>query len=568
MTVVDRVTKRLPPHWPHLALLTVGCLGLYLYGIGWGLPNVNDWANLSLAPTKPLSFAKHLLYGERWLFHYPPLHFIVLALVYSPYVLYLLLTGGLQSPTDVYPFGLADPETSLSVLILLARLVSVVMGVGLVLVNYLTVRRFYGAMAGLVSSILIASSYPIVYYAHSATVDIPHLFWLALALYSFVRLIESFQTKWYLLLALFTAFAVGTKHPAYAFAIGLIPSLVYLHYRNFVERHPGHSPVAAFLDRRFVYASCLFGVTLILIFNPILNWDGVAAHISHHTERSIRGSWTIQAASGRLRGHLDLVGDYVEYIRQSNGLPVFVLMAAGFLYCLVRYPKQSLIIGLPIVTYYVLYLKNFGTNHLRYVLPVYLLCTWQAGKLAADALATRSMPRWVPRVGLALIIGSSLLYGATVHYMYAHDARYDAERWIGQHIPAGAKVLAIEPDYTWPRFPKHLDVAHRELWDFNGNRTADITDLGAEWVVVGMSIPRRGREISIGPRPKFVKDIDVEGFLTARGYRPVGTFHTSLPAWGADVPDIHALHPRVVIWQRADGRQPSATSAGFAPRQN
>jgi 4-amino-4-deoxy-L-arabinose transferase-like glycosyltransferase len=549
MISLDYLSGRLPLHLRHLVLLAIVSLSLNLYGITWGLPNIDDWTNMSLAPVKPLSFAKHLLYGEPWLFHHPPLHFLVLAVVYSPYVLYLVLTGGMRSPTDTYPFGLTDPEVSLTVFTLLARLTSVFMGLGLVLVNYLTVRRFYGARAAFVSSLLIAAAYPIIHYSHNANVDIPYLFWLSLALYSFVRLIEASTMKWYILIGLFTALAVGTKHTAYAFAAGLIPTLLYFHYRHAADHRPGSSLLSAFLDRRLVYGLGLFGVALIVIFNPMLNWEGLTAHVAAHTGRSIAGggSWVLQTASSRLQGHLELAGQYIDYIRQSNGLPAFVLLAVGWLYCLLRYPKKSLIVALPVLTYYLLYLQNFGTHHLRYILPVYLVCTWQAGKLASDLLDIKPIPRRVAQVGLAVILGWSVLYGFTVDYLYARDPRYAAEKWIGENIPRGAKVLALEPGYSLPRLPKGLEVTHRRLWDFNGNQVADITDVQADYVIVGMSIPRRAQPEK--HRVKWVKDIDVDAFLTERGYQPAASFQTPLPSWGAEVPDIHTINPRVAVWK-------------------
>jgi hypothetical protein len=565
MSHLTRLALRLPANTPHLAVLAGMSLVLNFYGITWGLPHVDDWANMSLAPLKPLSFAKHLLDREPWLFHYPPFHFAVLTLVYAPYVLYLVVTGGLQAPTNTYPFGLAQPEVSLTVFTLLARGTSALMGVGLVLVNYLTVRRLYGPRAAFVSSFLIAASYPIIHFAHNANVDVPYLFWLSLALYSFVRLIDGFQTRWFVLLSLFTAFAVGTKHTAYALVAGLIPLLLYHHYRTVADRHAGRPPLSALLDRRFLYAGALCVVTVVLIFNPILNWKGFLAHVSRHGQISVGGSWIVQTAPGWLAGHVQLVGQYVDYIRQSTGWPAFVLLAAGFVYAVVRYPKQSLIVVVPMLTYYVLYLKNFGTVHLRYMLPVFVLSTWLAGRLAADLLATRAIPRPVPQLVVAVILGSALLHGYTVNYMYVRDPRYAAEQWIDDQVPRGAKVLAVEPVYALPRLPRHLDITYRQLWDYNGNQLADITDVPADYVVIGMSIPRRAHTEKW--RVSWVKPIDAEGFLSARGYEPVASFKTPLPVWGAEVPDIHAINPRVVIWKSREPR-PTNAQAGLPGRTN
>jgi hypothetical protein len=150
-----------------------------------------------------------------------------------------------------------------------------------------------------------------------------------------------------------------------------------------------------------------------------------------------------------------------------------------------------------------------------------------------------------------------VLYGFTVDFLYARDPRYAAEKWIGEQMPAGARVLAVEPGYSLPRLPKSMAVTYRDLWDFHGNQVADITDVRADYVIVGMSIPRRARTEHW--KVDRVKNVDVDAFLTERGYREVASFKTPLPAWGAEVPDIHVVNPRVAIWQSTDGPRPVAT---------
>ena len=178
-------------------------LSLNLYHIHWGLPNgETDWPPDSVAPIMPLAYAKSLIHQEPWSFKYPPFHLMVLTAAYAPYVAYLYLTGGLAAPTGDYPYGLKDPEFSLMVFTLIARVMSVAMGTGTVLVTYYTVKMLYGSRAGLISALLIASSYAIIYYSHNANVDVPQLFWISLALYSFVALLKTYETKYYILLGL------------------------------------------------------------------------------------------------------------------------------------------------------------------------------------------------------------------------------------------------------------------------------------------------------------------------------------------------------------------------------
>ena len=131
-------------------------LSLNLYQIHWGLPTGDrDWSPDSrLLRLKPLAYAKSLVYQEPWVFNIRLFHLMVLSLFYAPYVLYLYLTGGMASPTGFYPYGLKDPEVSLMVFTLIARITSAVMGTGTVLVSYYTVKLLYGWRAGLISALL------------------------------------------------------------------------------------------------------------------------------------------------------------------------------------------------------------------------------------------------------------------------------------------------------------------------------------------------------------------------------------------------------------------------------
>ena len=91
-------------------------LALYLPGVDWGLPYATDparthgWAYDAITPLDPLSQLKNLTepIPHEWV-AYPLMHHIVLAVVYSPYLLYLLATGRLVPGSAQYPFGLADP---------------------------------------------------------------------------------------------------------------------------------------------------------------------------------------------------------------------------------------------------------------------------------------------------------------------------------------------------------------------------------------------------------------------------------------------------------------------------
>src|SRR5262249_54959933 len=86
-----------------------------------------------------------------------------------------------RKPSGTYPFGFRHPERSLTMLDVIARLVSVLMGTGLVALAYGIGSILFGTAAGLGAAVLVTGCYPIVFYAHTTNVDVPALFWAALA---------------------------------------------------------------------------------------------------------------------------------------------------------------------------------------------------------------------------------------------------------------------------------------------------------------------------------------------------------------------------------------------------
>jgi 4-amino-4-deoxy-L-arabinose transferase-like glycosyltransferase len=540
----------------HLALLVVLSLALNLYGIDWGLPNgIYDWSNDSVAPLEPLAYAKRTLFREPWTSKYPPFHFMVLAVAYSPYVVYLYLTGGLTKPTDTYPYGFANPELSLMTLTLIARLVSAAMGVGLVVVTYLTVKRLYGARSGLIAGLLVATSYPFIHYAHNANIDVPQLFWTSLALYSFVGLIQTYQRKYYILLGIFAAAAIGTKNSIYALFVGMTAVVLVFHVVHLRRSTPPAGWLTAAANRHLLYGVAAFVLGLVIVFNLPWNWQGFEDHVQLHLRRSVSGSRLIRASSSAVGGELALMATCARLIYEANVAPLFLLLVAGLVYGLVRSPAMAWSLVAIVAAYYMLFLRLHGTHHLRYVLPVYLLLTWLAAKLAGDTLGGGRLRRGMAMAVLTLVFGYGVLQGLSVGLLYTRDPRYAVEAWMRQHLPPGAKVLGVAPDYTLPRFPPGAKVTHREVRIYgDGGRVGDIADVDPDYIVIGMSTPRR-RE-----RPEVV-----ERFFGEHGYRPYLEFTTPVPPFGREIRDLHSINPRVVVFARArPGAVEAATSMGHA----
>ncbi len=120
---------------------------------------------------------------------------------------------------------------------------------------------------------------PFVYFAKTANPEMPMLFWLALSLWLYLRVLRRHRLRDWLLLAVTAALAVGSKDQAYGFYVlaplALLPSLA--HHRR-AEGKPGG--LHTLLDPRVLLAVAAGLVAFALAFNLPTNWQGFQRHLT------------------------------------------------------------------------------------------------------------------------------------------------------------------------------------------------------------------------------------------------------------------------------------------------
>src|SRR5687767_11127332 len=120
--------KRSREHLPIVAILVLSFM-LNITGINWGLPNYHDWAVDTIVPFDMLEAVYHR-FSNGWANLYPPLPYFIQAALSAPLMGYLMITGELSKPSPIFPFVLADPLWTMTYIILIARISSVLLGVG------------------------------------------------------------------------------------------------------------------------------------------------------------------------------------------------------------------------------------------------------------------------------------------------------------------------------------------------------------------------------------------------------------------------------------------------------
>src|SRR5215831_16645143 len=133
---------------------------LNLYGIWWGLPSYRGWATDELFPAKVF---RGMLSGLSFGAVYPPFHYYLLTILYSPLALLHLLHIVDVRSLPTYTF-----------LFYVGRCVSVIMGTGIVLLVYLCGREIKMGKSSVFAALIIALVCPFIYYSKIANLDVPY----------------------------------------------------------------------------------------------------------------------------------------------------------------------------------------------------------------------------------------------------------------------------------------------------------------------------------------------------------------------------------------------------------
>ena len=426
---------------------------LNAWHLTWGLPNGNSsWAADAIGPVTALGIARRTLgtWNSGWFyFKYPPGWPFLMVFAAAPYLAWLYLTGGWRHPSGTYPYGFADPERALFILAMIGRVMSVAFGVGTAALAYGIGNRLLGRDAARWSAFLVATAYPIVYYAHTTNLDIGYCFWLILALYcAIVASCTERRLPWAGLGAA-AAMALATKEQGFAFLLPLPFMALAARARQTGSLRVGWQPPA-------LWMLGAGAITLLVASNAVVNPLGFAGRIAY--------------LLGHPLGHVDARLAPVEfalwkgahewvYVQQlwdglssSLGLPLLALAGLGAV-AIWRRPRAALWLLVPTVVMYYLSLRGLELITLRYLLPVTVVALILVGGLFADLWARvgRTPARWVVGTVCAGLAALSLARAVEVNWLLRTDARYRAEAWMSANLPSGARAEVYQKPAFLPR---------------------------------------------------------------------------------------------------------------------
>ena len=486
--------------WPALPLILLASLVLNGTALWWGLPG-GSWPPDELSP-KDVAVALSRHFSNGWFERYPPFHFYVLALAQSP--AWVLERAGLLAP------GGLPGDTLRSVI---ARLVSLGAGAGTVWLLFLCGLRLVGNRAALIAAVQFALVAPFVYYSKTGNLDVPYLFWFALAFWYLLRLLDTLRLRDFFGYAAAATLSICTKDQAYG--LFALPSLLIVHrlWASHRDAQRSWPLLRALVDRRLLLGAGFALAIFAAAHNLLFNWQGFAAHV-----RIIMGDASVgyRMFPSTLDGERALLSLTLRIIRTALGWPLTALFAAGFVLAWsTRTTRRSaLLLTLPSLSYYVTFIAVVGYNYDRFLLPMFFVSAMFGG-LAVDRCLSipRLRPTAIALCGAGFVY--TLLYVASIDILMLRDSRYTMERYIARVTRRGERIGYVFPPLYNPR----LDA-------FQNGEVASVEQLNWErprWFVLNVEYGRSEPEHT--PIGQLVRGLQ-SGSL---GYVPVRTDRTAAP---------------------------------------
>ncbi|HEX4348320.1 MAG TPA: PA14 domain-containing protein [Vicinamibacterales bacterium] len=419
--------------WRSMRWILAGSLALDTVGVWWGLPAA--WAPIELTPTFVLDFIAHH-FANGWYDAYPPLQYYFLSAAISPLIVLQRLSG-----------VVIDDVGGHTLMVLIFRSLSLLAATGTVACASLATAEAFGRRAGLFAAAVFALTASFVFYAKTANVDVPYIFWFAVSMVLLLRMVRRGRMRDYVLFAAAAACAVCTKDQAYGFYV-LVPFVVLATIWSENRRNGLSKPIGrACVDRRILAAAATAAICFAVFHNLLFNVDGFRQHIAFITGP---GSQEYRVYEPTLAGRVSLLALTLRLIGESMGWPLCAVALAGAVVAVARRDTRTiaLVLVVPVVSYYAFFIDVVLYNYDRFVIPICFVLASFAG-LALDRALASKIPRSAVVTAVAAVFAYTLIYAATVDYLMVDDSRYAATAWMHARI-GQAVVAASEPPEVLP----------------------------------------------------------------------------------------------------------------------
>jgi 4-amino-4-deoxy-L-arabinose transferase-like glycosyltransferase len=523
-------------HWPALAAILAGALGLRLWGVAQGLPYAyNSDEGAHFVPHAIRMFEGSL---DPHYFANPP------ALTYLLHALYAVWFGG--GGAAIHALSVHSTEVYV-----LARVAVALLGTAAVWLLYLVGARLFGRGVGLLAAALQAVAFLPVFYAHLALNDVPTLAPLTLSLLGSAGVLRKGRNRDYLIAGVGLGLGCATKYTAGIVVLPLLAAAVY-------QWREG--------SRRVVAGMALAGIAALASFlaaNPyaLLDLHAFKAELNHQSQLS-------GEAQGKLgAGHQGGVRYYLWSLTWGLGwLPA--LAALGGTIAIWRRERRLGWLLVPAPLLFLAFMGLQGRYFGRWLLPIFPILCLLAAFFALE-LARAGSPRLrTVRVALATLAlcAQGLLYSVHSDLVLSRtDTRTLTRRWMVAHIPAGARIVVepVSPD-AWA-----YDIGRVNPNTADGTRWEKYASLRSVIAPDGSLTGAQGRMVGIEDyertlSPALIGHYEREGFCwVIGGSTQSGRAFAEPGAVPRAIAYYRALARASRVLYRASPYSPGAGTVGF-----
>ncbi|HOE27786.1 MAG: glycosyltransferase family 39 protein [Candidatus Aureabacteria bacterium] len=368
--------------------------------------------------------------NPHWFFH-PPLYSYLLFALYGAYYLLGAAAGWFRGAEEFILQYLVDP----SAFYIIARGLSVLLSVPAVLLLHRFGRNVCSPRVGLAACLLFAVMPLGVKYAHYGCTE-PLLLCLVLAAaVCAARALQTGRVRPLLAAGAFAGAAMGTKYTG-AFALALVAAAV-----------PPPTRVSSWAALLGAFAAAGAAFLLVCPF-PILAPQEFAANVSLLASQPLQvGEYSWQRIPNL----------YLEFARRHMPVgmtaPLAWISLAGTVFLWLRHRREDILVAaLPTAFYLVIGRSRlFYDRYMLVCYPFFALAAAAlldaaaaraAGLLAPAAARPRRAAALLAAAAVALALGGAGASARLVRLMVLPETRFLAARWIEEHLPAEARILA------------------------------------------------------------------------------------------------------------------------------
>lgn len=434
---------------------------VYFTGIFWGLPyasqplGVHSWEIDAVTGMQTLAELHNLFIEPKpdWYLAYPPFHYLFIGAVYTPYLAFLFLTGQFSQPIAQYPFGFTDPVSAIRNLTIIARTVTVLMAVGIVVNAYLTARIIWDIKTARLTALAVALPTTMVFYSRTGNLEVPVLFWMSLTILMIAHcLIRGFTVKRAIWLGIFAALAVATKDSAYgALSVGLLILVIVHLWRgtpNTENTSRWKAPFTLFCTGLLVFllASGLF-ISPYRFFEHIAfvrNFDKTFYLVIHLDNLHPQ----------TLQGYSALFLDALKDLFTALG-PILLIVGIWGLIISWRSSVFAKILTGMLFAHFILVIFPVRFMQYRYIMIPAFIFAFFIGRAFSKGLE-HSRQSVIKLVSVIMILGFGWigLRAIDLTYQMIFDSRYEAGQWIKQNVKEDKKIAFFTVQNILPHLEK------------------------------------------------------------------------------------------------------------------